>query len=312
MSTTLSEIEALGLWAGAAPDALESPTMASPSWWGADSRRWSVRAQDADPRCGTTGYVKLMEPHTRMYIDFAVSFDAARSAGAAGGAPAVRHADADRGVLVTEDHTGRCHTGTLDRFDDPDTRNRLLALRRAVHDLPRFGRTATVFDDIRAALDVARSVNAALPTDVDWMLRRIGDAERAVTAAGFDVVPIHGDGNVSNVLALDDGRLLLVDFDCAADADPLQDLGVALAELARLDTDAREAFEQSWGSWDAALFDRCRVYGVADQVRWGLIGAYCDAARPGMHEYSKFSDWQFLRARAALCELTFDDRLRNL
>jgi hypothetical protein len=43
-----------------------------------------------------------------------------------------------------------------------------------------------------------------------------------------------------------------------------------------------------------------------------VIGAYCDAVRPGTQEYSKFSDWQFLRARAGLSDPHFDDRIRNL
>jgi hypothetical protein len=47
-------------------------------------------------------------------------------------------------------------------------------------------------------------------------------------------------------------------------------------------------------------------------VRWGLIGAYADATRPGTLEYSKFSDWQFLRARGGLGDSHFHDRLRSL
>jgi aminoglycoside phosphotransferase (APT) family kinase protein len=106
--------------------------------------------------------------------------------------------------------------------------------------------------------------------------------------------------------------MLLVDWDVAAVMDPLQDLGTLLAEVRPFDSTAREAFESAWGSFDQSLFDRARVYGVADCVRWGLIGAYADAARPGTLEYSKLSDWQFLRARAGLGDIHFHDRLRNL
>lgn len=302
----------LGLWSGGDLVVEAGPTMASPSWWGADSRRYSVRAPEPDPRCGTTGFVKVMEPHTRAYVDTAAAFAAAAAAGAAEIAPAVRFSDAAAGVLVTADYTGACHTATLDLFHSPEAVERLVALRRAVHDLPAFDRVASVFDDVRTALAAARAARAQLPPDLDWMLRGLRSVEEAIAAAGVDPVPVHGDANVSNVLALDSGELLLVDFDCAAMADPLQDLGCLLAELAPLDGEARVLFEMSWGSWDCALFERARLYGIADHVRWGLIGAYCDAARPGTEEYSKFSDWQFLRARAGLRDPRFDDRIRTL
>jgi len=94
--------------------------------------------------------------------------------------------------------------------------------------------------------------------------------------------------------------------------DPLQDLGVLLAEVRPFDSTARQAFEIAWGRFDQSLFDRARVYGIADCVRWGLIGAYADSARPGTLEYSKLSDWQFLRARAGLGDVHFHDRLANL
>ena len=63
----------------------------------------------------------------------------------------------------------------------------------------------------------------------------------------------------------------------------------------------------AWGSFDSGLFDRVRIYGIADSLRWALIGSYCDAVKPGMHGYSKFSAWQFLRARAGLRDAHFDD-----
>jgi len=109
-----------------------------------------------------------------------------------------------------------------------------------------------------------------------------------------------------------DQRLLLVDWDCAAMMDPLQDLGSLLQEIRPADPDAREVFEMYWGSWDQTLFDRCRVYGVADCVRWSLIGIYADLVRPGTLEYAKFADWQLVRARAALRDPCFGDRIRSI
>jgi thiamine kinase-like enzyme len=143
------------------------------------------------------------------------------------------------------------------------------------------------------------------------MWRMLAAAEERITAAGVDLVPCHGDGNVSNVLVVED-RLLLVDWDCAGLMDPMQDLGVLLAELRPHDAEARQVFELAHGSWDAALFARARVYGVADQLRWALVGLYADAVRPGTLEYAKFAEWQLLRARTGLRGPGFAEHLRSL
>jgi aminoglycoside phosphotransferase (APT) family kinase protein len=320
--TVRATLAELGLWAGAEGSAgsegpgltlAESTTMASPSWWGADSRRWSVRADAPDPVAGAAAFVKVMEPHARAHVDVGAAFGAAREAGAAGIGPEVLAADVERGVLVLEDLTDTYGTATVDRFDASAAAERLVTLRRAVHRLPAFARRASVFDDLRAAHALAVGAAADLPVDLDWMLRLLEPAQRRIEASGYDPLPCHGDGNVSNVLVERGGTgLRLVDWDLAATMDPLQDLGVLLHEIRPFDTSAREVFEMYWGHWDGALFDRCRVYGIADCVRWGLLGRYAGAVDPGTHEYAKFADWQFLRARAGLRDPHFDDRLANL
>jgi thiamine kinase-like enzyme len=311
--TVRGKLDSIGLWPGAEVMLDAADTMASPSWWGADSERFSLRSPVADPIAGSAAFVKAMEPHARGYVDLTAAFEAARYAGEAGIGPRVYTADVVQGVLVMEDFTGLASTATLDWFDDLDHAERLVAIRREVHRLPGFSRKATVFDDIRAAHRLAVDAGGSVPQDFEWMMRMLAPAEQRIEAVGYDVVPCHGDGNVSNVLVLSaDERLQLVDWDCAALMDPLQDLGVLLHEIRPLDVEARVVFEMYWGSWDGALFDRCRVYGVADCVRWGLIAVYAEAMRPGTLEYSKFSDWQFVRARAGLRDPHFDDRVRNL
>ena len=306
---TLSE---LGIWATGDLTLDPGTTMASPSWWGADSERYSARAEIADSGAGSAAYVKVMDPHARDYIDIAATFSAATAAGDAGIGPTVFFSDAASGVLVMEDFTGRCSTATLDLFDEDANVEKLVALRTSVHRLSGITRRASVFEDLAHVIGLVEKVGGLFPADFDWMLRTLAPARVRIDGTGFDAVPCHGDGNVSNVLMLDDGGMRLVDWDVAALMDPLQDIGALLAEIRPFDTDAREVFEMMWGSFDSALFDRARVYGIADSLRWALIGSYADAMRPGTQEYSKFSDWQFLRARAGLRDPHFDDRVRNI
>ena len=305
----LGPLTALGLFTDTPVTVEETPSMASPSWWSGDSECVVVRGDSGEPR---SVFVKTMIGHAGAYVDVAHAFAAATEAGERGVGPRVYGSAVDAQVLVSENLVDTGSTATLNVFDDDGRLEQLVALRARVHEFDSITRTATVFDDIRAVTALTSANDVALPPEFDWLVRTLDMAEKRIVATGFDQVPCHGDGNVSNVLIAGDGALRLVDWDVAAVMDPLQDLGVLLAEVRPFDSAAHEAFEMAWGSFDQALFDRARVYGVADCVRWALIGAYADAARPGTLEYSKFSDWQFVRARAGLGDVHFHDRLRNL
>ena len=304
-------LHSLGLFVDADITADATPTMASPSWWGADSECFDVRTggESASP---ASAFVKSMIGHASAYVDVKQAFAAATEAGENGVGPAVHASDPASGLLVMENLVDTASTATLNVFDDDAKLEQLIALRKRVHEFGSITRSATVFDDVRTLTDLATANSVALPADFEWMIRMLAMAEERIAATGFDTAPCHGDGNVSNVLLPDDGRMLLLDWDVAAVMDPLQDIGILLAEVRPFDSTARQAFETAWGSFDQALFDRARVYGTVDCVRWGLIGAFADAARPGTLEYSKLSDWQFLRARAGLGDIHFHDRLRNL
>lgn len=304
-------LRAMGLFTDAVITADPTPTMASPSWWSADSECFDVRSAD-ESESPSAVFVKSMIAHAGAYVDVPQAFAAAVEAGEKGVGPRVYGADADAGMLVQENLLGSASTATLDVFDDDAKLEQLVSLRKKVQDFGSITRAAGVFDQIRALTELADANDVALPKDFEWMQRQLDMAEKRIAATGYDLVACHGDGNVSNVLVFDDGELLLVDWDAAGLMDPLQDIGAVLAEVRPFDSDARSAFEMAWGSFDQALFDRARVYGVADCVKWALVGAYADAARPGTLEYSKFSDWQFVRARAGLGDVHHYDRLRYL
>jgi Phosphotransferase enzyme family len=307
----VAPLHAMGLFTDTEITVEATPTMASPSWWGADSECFDVRSVDESQPLQTV-FVKSMIGHAHRYVDVGQAFAAADEAGRRGVGPEVHAADAATGVLALANFLDCASTATLDVFDDDERLEQLIELRRQVQGFTSVTRAASVFDDIRALSTLVDASAVSLPKDFEWMVRQLEMAEKRIVATGFDQVPCHGDGNVSNVLLVDGGGMLLVDWDVAARMDPLQDVGVVLAEVRPFDSDARIAFEMAWGSYDQSLFDRARVYGFADLVRWGLVGAYADAARPGTLEYSKFSDWQFLRARAGLGDGHFHDRLRNL
>jgi hypothetical protein len=109
------------------------------------------------------------------------------------------------------------------------------------------------------------------------------------------------------------GGVLLVDFDLAANIDPFEDLGSFLVEAHAFDPAARESFEAFHGSFDERLFNRARLYGVADDLRWGLIGAILarTSARSDL-EFLKYAEWRFLRCRMAMRDQRFEERVRRV
>jgi hypothetical protein len=283
-----------------------TPTLASPSWWGADSTRERIATDSG------VVFVKTMTPFSRAYADAAAAFAAAVAAGESGIGPRVLAAAPEQGRLELEDLTETHKTGTLYDFLDPARLAAIAALRRSVSELrPAVTRRAVVFDEIRKLRESALARNAQLPADLSWLLRSVGDFEKRVEAAGYDLVFAHGDGNASNtMLHLDTGQIALLDWDAAGLMDPMQDLGTLLGEFARFDDEGRALFEAYWGSFDASLYARARLYAAADALKWGLIGAFADAADPGTFEYSKFSDWSFTWARNWLAPERTDDLIR--
>ncbi|MFC7401032.1 phosphotransferase family protein [Citricoccus sp. GCM10030269] len=282
-----------------------TPTFASPSWWGADSQRYLLHGTD-----GREAFVKVMVPSAVRFTDVASVFSTAAHAAAAGISPAVIAADPASGVLVTSTVVG--HTATLGDFRTPEQLEPLAELRRRVRELPAMGRTVTVFEDLRTLRAEAEHLGATVPSDLDHLMRRAGQVEAAVLASGYDVVPCHGDGNLSNVLIDEVGRLSLVDWDVATNTDPLFDVGTLLAELtgpswSMTSLESYETFEQLWGSYDRSAHARATAYGPVDSLRWALLGSCYDALEPGTQEYIKFADWQYLRARIALGAAELDD-----
>jgi len=95
--------------------------------------------------------------------------------------------------------------------------------------------------------------------------------------------------------------------------DPLNDLEIDKLRDTAQEPEARDAFVRSVGAFDEAAFNRARIYGVADDLRWGLIGSLLAAksARNTL-EFYKFASWRFLRCRMAVREPRFGEVLRRI
>ena len=286
------------------------PVLASPSWRGVDADLWRLSRPD-----GATLIAKVMDPDTSVFSDVATSFTAARQAAEAGVGPKVIAADVASRTLVMEDLSAArgWSAGTLDKVLDRGVRLRVLETRRKFHRTKPLGRKLDLFAEVERLLDKCRSAGAPLPEDVNWLASSVNELRDAIHASGVDYAPAHGDGNVSNLMISETGEIRLIDWDMAGDMDPLLDAGAFLVEAHDSESDAAECFEAFHGRFDRALFNRAWLYGAADDFRWGLIGALlAGTSRRATYEFLKFGDWRFLRARMAVRDPRFSEKLGRL
>lgn len=283
--------------------------IASPMNQGVDAAAFRA----VDRATGASLWVRVPHDEARLYACPETLVTAARAAGEAGIGPVIHAADPVTGGLVMAD-LGQSHrVATLNRLAEPVIRDAVLKAKKTLHAGPRLPRTTSVFQAIESLLERAAAAGVTLPPDAAWLVDHARAAAAAITAAGIDTVPAHGDGNASNVLIDEAGGVVLVDYDMAANIDPFEDLGSFLVESHAFDPEARESFEAFHGSFDERLFNRARLYGVADDLRWGLIGAILakTSSRSDL-EFLKYADWRFLRCRLAMRDPRFEERLRRV
>jgi thiamine kinase-like enzyme len=285
------------------------PVLASPSWRGVDGSPWRVIDKDSKASL----FVKIMHPDAALYIDVACAFEAAQRASDLGIGPKVLHAAASSGVLVMEDLNEGWRVGTLERMFEPAIVDAVIAARRKFQAGAPLSRSASAFDEIERFHAAAKAAGSELPADVDWLAAELGFAADTVRSLDVKTVPIHGDGNVSNILISDAGEVRLVDWDRASNADPLEDLGSFFVEAFDQQPEARDAFKRARGGFNEKAFNRAWIYGVADDLRWGLIGALVAAkSLRNTLEFYKFASWRFVRCRMAVRDPRFGEALRRL
>lgn len=294
------------------PVAIETaiPVLASPSWRGVDGAPLVAR----DTETGAQLFIKRLHEDTDFYIDPAASFEAARIAGEMGVGPCVLLADPSERVLVTE-HLGEgWRVAGLEHAAEVDFVDRVLTARAKLAHGPALPVRADVFADLQRFHDMLTKTGARAAPDMGFAYDTVMlAAERAGTEAP---VPIHGDGNLSNVLFHSSGEIRLVDFDRAGMGNPCEELGSALIEMCAFEPPARAAFSRAAAAFglpdEPEVFDRIRLHGIADDLRWAMIAMLMQHLSPRReeHEFYKFGLWRFVRLRAALRDPRFGERLR--
>lgn len=271
--------------------------------------RRAVDAVGARVRSGSgkEWFVKAYYPDMLPYLSLEHVVDASAKAGSAGSAPALVDSAAEKGALAFEFLGEGWNWGRLDVLQEGAAMETQFEVRRRIHSSEPFSRDRDVFSDIDTYVGRAQALNVDLPADFDWMLDNVRDAGKAIAASGTDSVPCHRDGASSNVMISDQGDIRLVDFDEAGNTDPLHDIGSMLTELCLYEEEFQAAIESWNGRMDEQVFSRCRLYGIADDLFWGIWGLVLFADSPRNEvEFFKYGQWRLLRARMNIHDRDFE------
>lgn len=254
-------------------------------------------------------FVKL--PHADMQADILPSAAAAaRLAAQAGAAPALLlEQPGALGFAFLPPPWRYARTGDL---QDMAVMASVLEAKRQLHSGDLLGLPFCPFNKIEALTMEAAAANVIMPEDSANLLRAASLIRDAIQASGIDFAFCHNDAAASNVM-LNDGQVMLVDFDIAADNDPWYDIGAFINEVCDFDPARREAVEIYAGHYEEALFNRCRLYGVMDDLMWGMWGiTRAVTSQRRDIEFWKYGTWRLLHARTAIASRDFELWLRRL
>jgi len=286
------------------------PGAASPSYHGVESATYLVAdSPEAEPAY----LLKVSEPAAAALLNPAAAFRVADRIAGLGLAPEPLHLMPDHGAILFRRLGPEWRPATLDLLRRPDRMDAVIGAFRRIAGGASFGTPWSVFDGIRQMRALLGADTGTLPPD-SWFLFDWGEAiAAALGAAGTDRRPVHGDPHASNLLFGPDGALRLVDFDMGCDTDPYYQLGAFLNEACQFESEMRLGIEIAEGTCRTEAFNRCRAYGAADDLYWGLRALVMDKVSPRRSlEFSKYASWRLLRCRMRVTRPDFEETLRTL
>jgi thiamine kinase-like enzyme len=257
--------------------------------------------------------MKVRHPDMRIFFDDHAIATICASAGQSGVAPALRYSDPDRGIMVF-DRLGRDWSwGKVDRFADTRILENTVTAKKQLHDGPAFPRSTNVFKIIETYWGMIGAQRVSVPPDVQTIVQTVRNIAGAIAGVGYDEKPSHGDGVASNIMIGPKARIKLVDFDMAANMDPYYDLGSLMVEAFQFADDARQILEIYDGIFVESHYNRCRLYGIADDLMWALWGFICFKLSPRKDvEFTKYAEWRLLRCRWNLGDPDFERWITRL
>jgi len=254
--------------------------------------------------------VRIPGEGTEAYIDRAVEAHNAHAAARAGVSPAVIHADAASGVMITETVPGIV-TMTPDLF-----RSREGAPARAGAALAKLHGSGETFQfrfELFAMIDeylnVLSGKDVALPEGYHDVVAAAAPVKEVLAQADLPLAPCHCDPLCENFL--DDGEIMwIVDWEYSGMNDPLWDLGDLSVEAGM---DAAQDAGMLAAYFGRAPTDaergRMVIYKAMCDLLWTLWGLIQLADDNPAEDFWAYASGRFARCRALMQDARFGRHL---
>jgi thiamine kinase-like enzyme len=250
--------------------------------------------------------LRLPGAGTEEYIDRAREAEMARLAAAAGVSPAVIHADAESGVMVTRFLSGTI-TMTPEIFrTTPGAPARAGAVFRRLHDSGAvFPGRFELFSMIEDYLAILAPKTVDLPEGYHRVVEEAASVKAALAAHPLPLAPCHCDPLCENFL--DDGtRMWLVDWEYGGMNDPMWDLGDLSVE-AGFGPAEDEAMLAAYFPAGPTAAERGRmvIYKAMCDLLWTLWGLIQHANGNPADDFAAYAANRFARCRALMATADF-------
>lgn len=202
-------------------------------------------------------------------------------------------------------------------------RNDILAATKKLHGLKPLGRMVSMSDrifELRQDMKMGaqhvvtgETIPVTPPEKYSEMCTVIDKIGLGFSASGSEVAPCHVENSLSNFMIGPSQSIKIVDFDRAADCDPLSDVGALCNEYCRTDNDVAEAVEIYLGRSDVASLARVKLHMILSAFQWGMWGkvSHFSSCRPEI-EYYKFGENQFMRCAFHMCNWNVEQMIREM
>lgn len=257
-------------------------------------------------------YAKVLHDDQRELINIEQSAQASHCAAMAGVAPSLIFSDAKQGVLLFDAlPRNEWRWARVNSLASPQSFERLLALKRRLHEGPKPAFIRTRYDDLCRLRTLCARDGVPLPDEAGWIDQCADLSWQAVQSCAVQSVLLQGDGLASNVMIGPQGRLQLLDFDYACVGDPWFDIATTLNEVFSFEDQWRRGITLWHGSCSETDYARCRLYALIDDWFWTLWAMWCGRTSSRALEFSKLGQWTLLRCRLSVQDKRFESWLRQ-
>lgn len=271
---------------------------ASPSWQGVNAQQQLIE-QD-----GQQILLNALHADILQFLNFDTLLDVSTQCGNLNIGAKVLAADATNCKIAVEYVGEQWRSAGLHDLVKKEVRQQIIQAKKQLQNGLNIQHLDCTFELIQQlAEDIQHNV-ILCPKQIKQWQNFAEKAKKILQDRDFQLLPCHLDGNISNVLINAHNEVKFSQFEFTALADPLQDVGCYLMEAYELKEDAKQGYTEWFGEFHAEQFELAWLYGMLDDLKWGLIAIYLSSKSERKQlEFGKYASWRFLR---------FEENLKNL